>query len=220
MPIPSITERYQGLIHGSCGRDIEQVYASTKEGVSQIQESLENKFIDELKNLFIVPTKVTIPDIASYIQLIQKEYKTKIGVIGIDYLGLMGGPGKNEYEKISELARNCKRLAKLLDIPVIVIAQTSRKAGSGDVEISLDMGRGSGAIEESADFVLGLFQAERVLLSTEDDEPEYDLVCKVLKNRKGPKGSRWKLDLNPANLRIGPDAESWEPPKKRRRNDL
>ena len=82
------------------------------------------------------------------------------------------------------------------------------------------MGRGSGAIEESGDFVLGLFQVERERLSTEEQEPDYDLICKILKNRKGPKGSRWRLDLDPTNLRIGPDAEPWEPPKKRKGNDL
>jgi replicative DNA helicase len=126
----------------------------------------------------------------------------------------MDGPGQGEYEIVSRLARECKGLAKMLNLPVIVISQTSRKAGAGDVEISLDMGRGSGAIEESADFVLGLFQVERDRLSIEDREPDHDVICKILKNRKGPKGSRWRLDLDPSNLRIGPNAKPWEPPKK------
>jgi replicative DNA helicase len=215
MPIASVTERYHEIIQGSAGRDIEEIYITSKNGTSQIKEALEAKFIEELKNLFIIPTKVSISEVVSYVKLIEKEYKTKIGVIGIDYLGLMEGKGQGEYEIVSRLARDCKGLAKLLDLPVVVVAQTSRKAGSGDVEISLDMGRGSGAIEESADFVLGLFQVERERLSTEDQEPAYDLICKILKNRKGAKGSRWKLDLDPTNLRIGPDTEPWEPPKKK-----
>jgi len=64
------------------------------------------------------------------------------------------------------------------------------------------MGRGSGAIEENADFVLGLWQ---------DGD---DLICKIMKNRKGSKGSRLKLDLNPETLTIGSDAEIWIPPRK------
>jgi hypothetical protein len=70
------------------------------------------------------------------------------------------------------------------------------------------MGRGSGAIEEAADFVLGLWQA--------GDEDEKELICKILKNRKGPVGSRWKLDLIPQTLQIGPKAEKYEPPKNAR----
>jgi replicative DNA helicase len=215
MPIASVTERYHQITQGSTGRDIEEIYVTTKNGTSQIKAALETKFIEDLKNLFIIPTKVSISEVARYVKLIEKEYQITIGTIGIDYLGLMEGKGQGEYEIVSKLARDCKGLAKLLNLPVIVVAQTSRRAGSGDVEISLDMGRGSGAIEESADFVLGLFQAERERLSIEDEEPKYDLICKILKNRKGSKGSRWLLDLDPANLRIGPDAEPWEPPKKK-----
>lgn len=214
MPIPSVTERYHEIIQGSTGRDIEAHYS--QEGALPFKAQLEKDFIKKLKGLYIVPTRVSISDIAAYTKLIEKEYKTKIGVIGIDYLGLMEGPGQGEYEIVSRLARGTKNMAKRLNIPVIVIAQTSRRAGSGDVEISLDMGRGSGAVEEAADFVLGLWQVERERSMMEDSEPEYDLICRILKNRKGPKGSRWKLDLDPTNLRIGPDAESWEPPKKTR----
>jgi replicative DNA helicase len=214
MPISSVTERYHEIIQGSAGKDIEEIYSTSQDGSLQIKEALESNFIKDLQNLFIIPTKVSISDVAAYVKLIEKEYKTKIGVIGIDYLGLMDGPGQGEYEIVSKLARDCKGLAKFLHLPVIVISQTSRRAGAGDVEISLDMGRGSGAIEESGDFVLGLFQVERERLSIENDQSEYDLICNILKNRKGPKGSRWKLDLDPTNLRIGPDAVPWEPPKK------
>jgi replicative DNA helicase len=218
MPVSSLAERYHEIVHGSTGKDIEEIYVTTKKGASEIREGLEMKFIEDLENLFVVPTKVSILDVAQYIKLIQKEYKVKIGVVGIDYIGLMDGEGQGEYEVISKLARDCKGLAKMLNLPVIVLSQTSRRAGSGDVEISLDMGRGSGAIEEAADFVLGLYQVEREKMAIEDPEPDQELICKILKNRKGPKGSRWRLDLDPTNLRIGSDAELWEPPKKKPRS--
>jgi replicative DNA helicase len=218
MPVASVTERYHTIIRGTPGRDIEELYLATKEGASQIREGLENAFTSELKNLFVVPSRVCVMDIAAYIRLIERQFKVKVGVIGIDYLGLMDGPGQGEYEIVSKLAKDIKGLAKLLNIPVIFITQTSRKAGSGDVEIELDMARGSGAIEESADVVLGLFQVEKSRLSTESREPDFDLICKILKNRKGKKFSRWLLHLDPSNLRLGPNAEPWEPPKKRRKD--
>jgi replicative DNA helicase len=126
MPIASVTERYHQIVHGSAGRDIEEIYITSKNGTSQIKEALEAKFIEELENLFIIPAKVSISDVASYVKLIEMEYKTKIGVIGIDYLGLMEGKGQGEYEIVSKLARDCKGLAKLLDLPIIVVAQTSK----------------------------------------------------------------------------------------------
>jgi replicative DNA helicase len=216
MPIASLTERYHEIVQGSSGREIEEIYKSTENGASVVKESLEQSFKESPKNLFIVPTRVSILDIEQYIQLTEKKFQIKIGVIGIDYLGLMDGPGKNEYEIVSQLAKDIKNLAKKINLPIVVLAQTSRKAGSGEVEISLDMGRGSGAIEEAADFVLGMFQIEKEKLMIEGDELEYELICKILKNRKGSKGSRWKLDLDPTNLRIGAEAEKWEPPKKRK----
>jgi replicative DNA helicase len=135
----------------------------------------------------------------------------KIGIIGIDYLGLMDGAGPNEYEIISGLARGIKSTAKLMNLPIIVLSQVSRKGGDGVSEISLDMGRGSGAIEEGADFVLGLWQAEKIVdvVGADGSGKGNDLICRILKNRKGTKGSRWILELDPSTLRFGSKAEPY-----------
>ena len=217
MPIPSVTERYQEMIQGCGGQDVEEFYKSKDNGASEFVSKLENDFVKELKNLFIVPVKVSISDIGAYIKLIEHDFNVKIGVIGIDYLGLMDGPGLNEYEIISRLSKDIKTMAKRLNLPVILLSQVSRKGGSGYDEISLDHARGSGAIEEGADFVLGLWQAEREKGPQEaimDPEAEYDLICRILKNRKGSAMSTWKLDLDANTLRIGPEAEPYEVSKK------
>jgi replicative DNA helicase len=49
----------------------------------------------------------------------------------------MEGPGQNEYEAISRLARGIKNTAKEINLPVILLCQASRKGGDGEVEISL-----------------------------------------------------------------------------------
>ena len=205
MPVASLAERYLEILDGSTGKEVENLFRDESQG--DIKQAAISQFIKDLERLFVVPTRVSLSDIATYVQLIEKEKNIKIGVIGIDYMGLMEGPGVSEYEIISRLSTGLKSTAKLLNIPVIVLAQTSRKGGGGTSEISLDMGRGSGAIEEAADFVLGLWQAE-------NDTGDKDLICKILKNRKGPVGSRWKLDLIPRTLQIGADAEKYESPKK------
>jgi replicative DNA helicase len=218
MPVSSLAERYQQIICGISGMDLEEAYTSNAEGVEDHRAFLESEFKKDLEGLYVVPSKVSVQDIPGYIRLIEAEHSLKVGLIGIDYLGLMDGPGKGEYEIISGLARDIKTTAKMINIPVILLSQVSRKGGSGDEEISLDYGRGSGAIEEGADFVLGLWQVEQHRLPVEDPEPEHNLICKILKNRKGPKNSRWKLDLDAKTLRIGVHADPYEPPKKQERD--
>ena len=141
--------------------------------------------------------------------------------VGIDYLGLLQGNGTSRYDVVSGLSTGTKDLAKMLNIPVVLLGQVSRKGGAGETEVTLDMGRDSGAIEEGADFVLGLWrQSQRVLPVESGSEPRYDLICRILKNRKGPPGSYWKLNLDPTTLRIGSKAEPWEPPKEKSRDKL
>ena len=212
MPVAGIAERYNEIVHGASGRDIEEIYQNSD--ALEIRSSLEIKFKASLKNLFIIPSKVSAKDIIQYVSLIESHYKIKIGVIGIDYLGLMDGPGKSQYEIISNIAKDTKLLAKRLDIPVILLAQVSRgQGGSGTQELSLESGRDSGAIEESADFILGLWQQEK---EGNGEDKEYDLICKILKNRKGSKNSCWKLNIDESNLRLGYDAERYEPPKPKK----
>ncbi len=99
----------------------------------------------------------------------------------------------------------------MINLPVVLLSQVSRKGGAGEVEVSLDMGRGSGAIEEGADFVLGFWQVKNHDINT---DREYDLICRILKNRKGPKGSRWLLEMEPSFFYFSGNAIKYEPPKK------
>lgn len=200
MPIASLTERYLGILDGCTGKEVEREFSNPDH--ADIRATAERSFRHELDKLFVVPTRVSLSDISAYVQLIEREKNIKIGVIGIDYLGLMDGPGSNEYEVVSRLAIGLKSTAKLLNIPVMLLAQTNRQGKSGRSEISLDMARSSGQIEEGADFVLGLWQ-------NESGDGEKELICKILKNRKGQEGSCWKLDLVPHALHIGPNAERY-----------
>ena len=188
-----------------------------------LKRNTVNQFVKDLQRFFVIPTRVSLSDIASYVRLIETEKNVKVGVIGIDYLGLMDGPGSNTYETISRLATGTKNIAKLLNIPVILLSQVSRKGGSGQSEISLDMGRDSGAIEEGADFVLGLWQQPRDEKDVDvwaeglpDEKTQTGLICKVLKNRKGPAGSCWTLELAAHAMQIGANAVAYEKPKSKK----
>jgi len=213
MPIASITERYYEMLNDLKGSEVEELYLDTNS--QTLKTTFEQTFIDELPNFYVVPTKIGLSDISKYIKIIEENYQVKIGVVGIDYMGLMDAHGANEYETISNLSRGVKLTAKMIGLPVVLLSQVSRKGGEGETEITMDHGRGSGAIEESADFVLGLWQVEKE--QSEGliiHEHKYDLICKILKNRKGPRGSKWVLDLNPSTFVIGPDSEEYIAKKK------
>lgn len=210
MPVASVAERYFSILDGCTGREVECMFTDKKMGYAK--HAAIEQFKSDLKGLQVITSKISIEDIPAYVHMIQSEKHIKIGVVGIDYIGLMDGDGKDEYQCVSNIARGLKTVAKDINIPIVVLSQVSRKGGDGEVEISLDMGRGSGAIEEGADFVLGLWQVEK-----KSSPGEYDLVCRILKNRKGFKGGRWKLDLIPGAMQIGRESVEYIPTKSTRK---
>ena len=126
--------------------------------------------------------------------------------IVIDYLGLLdrGDRRANLTERVSVLAREVKQVAKELEAVVLLIAQTSRSAGDGSQEVTVIDARDSGAIEDSADFLLGAWRPE---LKKDIGPEEYanvrgDLCFSILKNRRGPR-NRFTVHFDAKTLRIG-----------------
>jgi len=204
MPVASLAERYFGILDGCTGQEVEDMFKKK----DTVRAASIKQFEDDLKKLFIIPTRVSIDDIPKYVKLIEENFNIKIGVVGIDYMGLINGRGSSVYERISTIATDTKIMAKEINLPVIVLGQVSRKGGDGQTEIQLDMARDSGVIEEGADFVLGLWKL------WEDDEKH--LICKILKNRKGEENSCWKLSVYPKTLHISGNAERYEPKKTKK----
>ena len=214
MPVASVTERYFEILDGCTGFEVEKMFIDR--GQESVAQASIKQFQKDLENLLIVDVKISLESIPQYIEIIHREMGKKVGLVGIDYLGLMDAPGKDEYQQVSAIAKGMKNMAKAINLPVVLLSQVSRKGGDGEVEVTLDMGRGSGTIEEAADVVLGLWQAEAPFCTAA--EPEYELICRLLKNRKGQKGRRWKLELDPTTLRFGENAEDYVPPKAKKRS--
>ncbi len=89
-----------------------------------------------------------------------------VRLIVIDYLQLLGGSNtygnhENRQTEISEISRNLKHLARELDIPILCLAQLSRKVEErqGHRPIMSDL-RESGSIEQDADVVMFLLRQE------------------------------------------------------------
>jgi replicative DNA helicase len=114
-----------------------------------------------------------------------------LAAICIDYLQLLKDPGEQEVQRITRVSRNVKALGREFECPVLVLSQLNRnseyRAGSGgDPHPRLADIRESGAIEQDADVVLGLYR-DREMESEFDDSP---MDIDILKNRQGPSGVR------------------------------
>ncbi|MCL2046374.1 MAG: replicative DNA helicase [Oscillospiraceae bacterium] len=116
-----------------------------------------------------------------------------LGLVVIDYLQLMttasnnrGYQNENRVQVMSEISRTMKIMAKELNVPVICAAQLNRANESRQNKRPLlsDL-RESGAIEQDADIVLGLYRDDYYNAETEFPNTA---ECIILKNRRGETG--------------------------------
>lgn len=119
-----------------------------------------------------------------------KAHKRKHGldVLIVDYLGLMsGGEEKMRTQQIGAYSRGLKSLAKELDIPVVALAQLSRKNEERpDKKPILSDLRDSGDIEQDADVVMFVHRPE--MYDPNNDELKGYAEVLIRKQRNGALG--------------------------------
>ena len=110
--------------------------------------------------------------------------KGELDMLVIDYLQLMKtGNEENRAVAIGAISRGLKILAKELQIPVIALAQLSRKVEEkGRERPQLSDLRESGSIEQDADMV---WFVERPFVRTHKEEDKYKAELIVAKHRNG-----------------------------------
>ena len=111
-----------------------------------------------------------------------------LGVIVIDYLQIMGYAGSaiQRDAQIGEMSRGLKKLAKDLNVPVILLAQINRGVESRvDKRPLMSDLRESGAIEQDADIIIMCYREDYY-----DPDTEYKGIAEMLirKNRNGETG--------------------------------
>lgn len=117
-----------------------------------------------------------------------KAQDPTLGLIVVDYIGLMGGdPKASSEQRVSAASRALKALAKELDVAIIALAQLSRQVENRNPKIpQLSDLRDSGAIEQDADVVMLIYRDDYYNKeSTKKGEAEVIIA----KQRNGPLGS-------------------------------
>ena len=131
--------------------------------------------------LWVSDNVVNYGEIVSEMRRAARRGECSLSVI--DYLGLIVSPvdGKKLYLQLQDITGGLKRLAKSLDIPVLLLCQLNRNSVNEKRAPNLADLRDSGSIEQDADIVMML-----------DREGE-DVAMYVRKNRNGQAGGRLLL---------------------------
>lgn len=127
------------------------------------------------------------PTIADVSRMARKwKQQNGIRVLFVDYVQRIEASqtrqSANKAEKVGEVVRGLKNLARDLEIPVIALAQVGRQAdgrqpGMGDLSDSSE-------IEKEADQILTLFRPG----TADDNADDSEAIISVEKNRHGPCG--------------------------------
>jgi replicative DNA helicase len=152
--------------------------------------------------LFIDPTGgLTIAELRAKARRMKIQHK--IDLIVIDYLQLMHADARvdSRQQEVAEISGGIKKLAKDLNVPVLVLAQLNReidKNASANARPKLAHLRESGAIEQDADIVTFLHRNRDDAKNIADGaSTEAELI--VEKNRNGKIGTV-KLNFYPSRM--------------------
>lgn len=116
-----------------------------------------------------------------------------VSIIFIDFLTLIKTEGRSKHEEVGEVMKVAKRVSKELNIPIVMLAQLSRKVEERSEKIPLlsDL-RESGSIEEDADCIMFLYRPEYYGISVDKDGNSTAGLAQVIiaKNKDGRTGTK------------------------------
>lgn len=158
----TVEEVYYKLAAKRCGVPPSRLVRSqvTQEELPGVWAALE--YISELPAYVFDDTSIdnTLPAIRDKARQVQREHG--LGLLVVDYIQLMRGEERNRDERIGEISKGLKRLAKQLRIPVIALSQLSRavEIRGGTKKPMLSDLRESGSLEQDADIILFPYRPE------------------------------------------------------------
>lgn len=128
---------------------------------------------------FLPPSYRDIGAIFAGVKQVQRRLGGNLGLVIVDYLGLIKGEGKSRYEEITNISIALKGMALQLKVPVLALSQLSRAVESrDDKRPQLSDLRESGQLEQDADTVLFCYRDEYYLERERPDAEDLELYGK------------------------------------------
>ena len=161
-------------------------------------------------NNFFLVDKNRISEEELYDSIEQFEYETGSmpDIVCIDYLGYYarGVEGASEYDRTTNAIMNLKAVAKELQVSMIVPHQSNRTGDFGK-ELRADMAKSSGAIEETSDILLSLWNTAQKDQDQQQQNPDDDgaIFQRILKSRNGRVNGLARYTFCPLTLAMVPD---------------
>lgn len=169
-------ELYQRLI--SINSKLNQKMLEQYETLPQKNMNVVNDAIDDIskRHIDIINHSSTLDKLRSFIM----SYKSdKHFIVFVDHVGLIGVRAKSSYEKMTEVAKELRKMSLDNNCTIIGLCQLNREATKNAKQPNLSMLRDSGELEQSASKVIFVWRNEK------DCAEDYYLVTE--KNRSGPK---------------------------------
>ena len=128
---------------------------------------------------FLPPSYRDIGAIYAGVKQVKRKLEGNLGLVIVDYLGLIRGEGKSRYEEITNISIALKGLALQLGVPVLALSQLSREVERrDDKRPQLSDLRDSGQLEQDADTVLFCYRDEYCLEREKPDVDDVELWAK------------------------------------------
>ncbi len=174
-------------------------------------EGMMSEFLEAIENVSYLPIyiddtpAITPNELLAKAKRMQMDHDTKL--IVVDYLQLMDSglfSKAGRTEQVSHISQTIKRVAKLLNVPVLVLSQLNRGLETRkDKRPLLSDLRDSGAIEQDADSVLFIYRDE--LYESDSDFKGFAEII-LSKSRHGPTSMRYlKFNARTASFSDGHD---------------
>jgi hypothetical protein len=189
-PAPQVFERMAQVATGLGGYEIERIMRNEPAKAQWIIDTTRASF----ENIYVVERSgLTVDEISGIIRAAEtSRIGKKVRMIGLDYMGLLSGKGKDLYQQVSAQARELQKMMKDIKTAGVVLAQINRQGEDGNKPVTMDMIRDSGSVEEVATFIIGMWKTKEV-----------DMIkMQILKNRHGVSGAVVMMDFLKPSLRF------------------
>ncbi|NBR22246.1 MAG: hypothetical protein EBU08_00345 [Micrococcales bacterium] len=153
--------------------------------------------------MMVDKNRLTEDELVNCIDQYSYETGRNPDIVAVDYLGYYSRSfAGEEYARVTSAIMGLKAIAKERQIVIHVPHQVNRQGEAGQ-ELKADQAKSSGAVEETADMLLALWNPDQRLGVMKEDQKK-ELLLKVQKSRDGAVGSLAQLQFAPLTLGIVP----------------